>query len=53
MPHKTPAIQYWSSEDIRVRDNFEFKNGGFGNLEEYKKDNDDNDSIENKVLFYS
>ena len=52
MPHKTPAIQYWSSDDIKDRDNFEFNNGGFGILELYKKVNDDNDSIENKVFFY-
>ncbi|PWA76916.1 hypothetical protein CTI12_AA175180 [Artemisia annua] len=49
MPHKTPAIQYWSSDDIKDRDNYEFDNGGFGNLELYKKDNDDNDSFENKL----
>ncbi|PWA50240.1 dnaJ domain-containing protein [Artemisia annua] len=49
MPHKTPAIRYWSSDDIRDRDIFEFENGGFGILNLYEKDNDDNDSFENKL----
>ncbi|PWA82139.1 hypothetical protein CTI12_AA182750 [Artemisia annua] len=49
MPHKTPAIEYWSSDDIRDKDNFEFENGGFGILDLYKKDNDDDDSFENKL----
>ncbi|PWA42978.1 ulp1 protease family, C-terminal catalytic domain-containing protein [Artemisia annua] len=49
MPHKTPAIRYWSSDDIRDRDSFEFDNGGFGILNLYEKDNDDNDSFENKI----
>ncbi|PWA42169.1 dnaJ domain-containing protein [Artemisia annua] len=47
--HKIPAINYWSSEKIRERDNFEFDNGGFGILDLYEKDNDDNDSSENKL----
>ncbi|PWA36657.1 dnaJ domain-containing protein [Artemisia annua] len=49
MPHKTPAIRYWSSDEIRDRDSFEFENGGFGILNLYEKDNDDNDSFENKL----
>ncbi|PWA39874.1 hypothetical protein CTI12_AA567730 [Artemisia annua] len=49
MPHKTPAIRYWSSDDIRDSDSFEFENGGFGILNLYEKDNDDNDSFENKL----
>ncbi|PWA73621.1 hypothetical protein CTI12_AA263590 [Artemisia annua] len=49
MPHKTPAIEYWGSDDISDRDNFEFENGGFGIQDLYKKDNDDDDSFENKL----
>ncbi|PWA94346.1 dnaJ domain-containing protein [Artemisia annua] len=49
MPHKTPAIRYWSSDNIKDRDSFEFENGGFGILNLYEKDNDANDSFENKA----
>ncbi|PWA86086.1 hypothetical protein CTI12_AA142780 [Artemisia annua] len=49
MPHKTPAIRYWSSDNIKDRDSFEFENGGFGILNLYEKDNDANDSFENKL----
>ena len=52
IPHETPAINYWNSDMIKERDEFEFNNGGFGNLDLYEKDMNDKDSSENKVFFY-
>ena len=51
IPHKIPALNFWSSEKIKERDNYEFDNGGFGNLDLYQKDNNDEESSENKVYF--